>query len=109
MPKRVSVTTVKSEVVQGEDSWVKITRPQVKDIVDIQKRYAGKEDDATANIEAGKELIRQQVIDWNWVDDNDAPLPNPRQDPDIVERLTDLEMRFLFDQFKLGTNETTKN
>ncbi len=41
-----------------------------------------------------QELINR-VLDWNWTDAEDQPLPLPRNDPSVLDRLTEDELLFL--------------
>jgi len=50
------------------------------------------------------------VADWNWVDEHGEPLPNPREEPNVVLRLTDAEMLALTNiVYGRGEQQETKN
>ena len=83
MPQRQRVKQVKSEEVQGADSWVKIRKPTVAEAREL-----------LGNAEPGAKF-RQVVLDWNWVDDDGNPLPKPGDVPDITDLLTADEITFI--------------
>lgn len=121
MPERRSVRRVPTVEVQGDGSWVEIRNVTVGDILGAQQRieehnhatsglwfklgqllgkifhWFVRERDLTPS-EIYREfvyLVIGRVTAWNWVDKDGKPLPNPREHPEVVERLTDEEIRFL--------------
>jgi hypothetical protein len=44
------------------------------------------------NYERFVKRVISYVADWNWVDHDGQPLPNPREHPEVVTQLTDAEM-----------------
>lgn len=42
-----------------------------------------------------RQLLGENVIEWNWVDDAGKALPVPSADGSVIERLTDDEVTFL--------------
>jgi len=110
MPKRISVETHESVSVQGDGSWVKIVRPTVGQMKAVQRNVAqGKQldeaDQDIANFEVGVSLIRECVLEWNWVDNDGAPLPQVKTTPTVVDELTDLEMMYLVKLFNPDADE----
>lgn len=114
MPKRVGVKRHNSQEVQGEGSYVVVTGVKVKEIRRIrqQTRDAERErarhdvllkEDPLAQVpeveydefESGLALLASHIVDWNWVDDEGDPLPLPKDDPAVVEELTNEESEFL--------------
>lgn len=87
-----------SDEVQGPDSWVEIRTPSWRDLEMATERDPGATEDPS-EIEVGKRLIRLLVEDWNWVDDNGDPLPEPT--PETLDELPMGEMLFLFSCIKL--------
>jgi hypothetical protein len=53
-------------------------------------------------------LFKRRVRDWNWVDEDGEPLPNPQEDPNVLDTLTDEEFNFLVGCIK-GSEEELKN
>lgn len=121
MPERKTVRRVPTVEVQGEGSWVEIRNITVGDILNAQQRIEER-DHATGKSWfrlgqwfgglfrrfARKRKVTQpgiyrefvyrvigNIADWNWVDKEGDPLPNPREHPEVVEQLTDEEITFL--------------
>ena len=104
MPQRQSIIMYDSTEVQGEGSWIKvrmITHGQGKN---FQRQFAdvvgteGKDISAERRAEfsaASDGLIVSQVFDWNWVNDEGEPLPLPKDDPSVVDYLTEFEHKFI--------------
>lgn len=40
-------------------------------------------------------LLATHVTEWNWVDDDGKPLPLPKDHPEVMDQLTDLEVQAL--------------
>jgi hypothetical protein len=98
MPKRKFKSRIKidSEEVQGEDSYVVIRRPTWND---FEAAMNGEEPGEVSNVQVGKSVIVNLVEDWNWVDDDDEPLPSPT--PKLVAGLPFEELNFLIDKIDL--------
>lgn len=105
MAKRQRLVRVPSDEVQGAGSWVIIARTTVREARAAQKATKQKDYDA---FEFGIEVLRSHVREWNWVDDDDTPLAQPKDCPDVVEGLTMLEVTFLSEAIK-GSEEDAKN
>ena len=110
MPKRQSVVRIDSTVVQGDGSFVELSRAKVADIKAMIQKYGNSfatTDDASmdsmlANVEAAREMLVRLVHKWNWVDDDDQPMPQIHDDPNVLELLTVEEMTFLMKQVTGG-------
>lgn len=97
MPKRQNVKTIDSSAVQGEGSYVVIKRMtygEARAARDLARR-AEKDKDEDAVADAGQDMIANHLMTWNWVDDEGNPLPLPRDDRGVFDRLTDEEVLFL--------------
>ena len=92
MPKRTSVVTHKSDDVQGEGSFVVTTAVKVKEIRRIRKHAADPNFD---DFEGGIKLLADHIVKWNWVDDEGKPLSCPKDDPTVIDELTNEESEFL--------------
>lgn len=92
MPKRQSIRTLPSIEVQGEDSWVTVKYPDVKF---MRKSMSAREGELADKFEAGLDVIKTHVLDWNWVDDDGNSLPSPKDDPTVVDQLTSMEIQWL--------------
>lgn len=106
MPKRRTVKEVDASEVQGEGAIVVISGVKVKEIRRI-RTLANSEKDVD-EFEMGLELVAKHIIDWNWVDDAGERLPTPKEDPSVIDELTDEEAVFLT-QLLIGPGEETKN
>lgn len=105
MAKRRSVVTHKSDEVQGEGSFVVTTAVKVKEIRQIRKHAKDTDFD---EFEGGIALLAKHVIKWNWVDDEGKPLPCPKDDPKVIDELTNEESEFLVGLL-MGGKEEAKN
>jgi hypothetical protein len=104
-PKRQSVKRHKSDEVQGEGSFVVTTAVKVREIRQIRK-HAGDEDFNA--FEGGIALLSKHVVKWNWVDDEGNPLPCPKEDPKVIDELTNEESEYLVGLL-MGGKEEAKN
>ena len=133
MPKRVSSRKETSEEVQGEGSWVIMTGLKVKEMKaqrvvtetektalaayrkNLRKHQKLQEQDPDLedldayttdfnSMDAGIDTLKKHILDWNWVDDEGEPLPNPQEDEDVFDELTDTEVTFLINRM-MGVDE----
>jgi len=102
MPKRQSVKTHKSDEVQGEGSFVVTTEVKIREIRQIRKQAADPEFD---DFEGGIGLLAEHIVRWNWVDDEGKPLPCPKDDPKVIDELTNEESEFLVGLLMGGKDE----
>jgi hypothetical protein len=93
MPKRKRIQRVDTEAVQGEGSYVVIKRMLVGEIRSMAKRATG--DMKLLAVEMSSEILATHVVEWNWVDDEDNPLPVPYQNEEVFDQLSDEEFQFL--------------
>jgi HEPN domain-containing protein len=92
MPQRQLIYRYPTPEVQGEDSYVKIRAPKVRDIKALRKVLSQSVEE---QLEAQTELIRKHVVEWNWVDDEGNQLPLPSDDLTVLDELTSQEQRLL--------------
>ena len=114
MPKRQSTTRHDSDAVQGADSWVETRNPTwgekkalrreavtttsqvvLDDAMEPEERIKLRLDQMDATNDWAAEQVIKFVVAWNWVDDDGDPLPTPKDDPSVLDRLTSVEMEFL--------------
>lgn len=105
MPKRQSVKKHDASVVQGEGAFVITTAVKVREIREIRKHASDPEFD---DFEGGVALLAKHVIKWNFVDDERNPLPCPKDDPTVIDELTNEESEFLVNLL-MGSREESKN
>ena len=74
MAKRLSRTQKKFDTsdVQGEGSFVVLNSMTLGEIREVRRLQT---DENTDTLEELAELIRRQLVDWNWVDGDGKPLP----------------------------------
>ena len=106
MPKRKSTIRINSESVQGDDSFVVLRRLTVGEMKSSMS--APDDEDGIASFSRSLKMYYDHVVEWNWVDDDDAPLPQLKDDPELVDRLTDAEVLFLA-RGLAGAEEELKN
>ena len=97
---------VDSTEVQGKGSWVLLRSPVIDDLTALDMPPEG---DRKAAIEFGRELLKSLVLDWDWVDDEDSPLPKPPDDPAIMSQLPLSEIMFLIGAIGLDDLVDQKN
>ena len=105
MSKRKSVRKVRTGQVHAPNSWVIVSALKVKEIRALRKRAAEDEYDA---FEGGLDMLASHILDWNWIDDEDNPLPLPKDDPNVIDELTNDESEFLANLL-MGQDEAEKN
>lgn len=106
MAKRINKLSPKvdSKEVQGEGSWVKLKQPTLNDMQNLGTIGESLEE----KLEYSKELLSQFVVEWNWVDDEGEPLPQPTGE--IIAELPFQEVQFLLDALNLeGLKDTKKS
>lgn len=54
----------------------------------------------------GLDILRELIISWNWVDDEDKPLPQVQDDPGLLDKLPIEEMEFLLGHLKISRKES---
>lgn len=93
MPTRLIVKKYASEEVQGDDSFVEVSGIKVGEIRQLREMRDGGEDFNW--LESSLELVARHIVNWNWVDDEDEPMPLPSEDPSVVNDLYHYELEFL--------------
>ncbi len=124
MPKRQSARRIDSEEIQGDDSYIEIRFPKVKvmrtyreQMTELSKtmeelqKVSIKDRNTTAilglstQVELlGDELINAHLKAWNWVDDDENPLPQPYED-DVLDMLETNERTWILQQFQISASE----
>ncbi len=82
--------------IQGDDSYVvfRAVTGAERDAL-----FAGRRDDEpeSAIRERGRRLLALRILDWNWVDEAGQPLPLPKDDVAVFDRLLEHELDFLME------------
>lgn len=98
MPKRQTIKHVKSPV-QGTDSFVEFRELTWGEQKDLAKQRQEIDDDIDKATQLTEKLLVDHVANWNWLDDDNTPLPLPKDDPTVIDRLNDDEIKFLANHF----------
>lgn len=123
MPKRQNNQRIISTEMQGDDSWIEISSPTMGEMKDyrqkvhrlqerIEQLRTEGEKETSPKIqaindeigEAGKVLISKYVKAWNWVGNDDLPLPKPFEEG-AVDLITLREVRWIMKQFQFDDAE----
>lgn len=108
MPKRQSNTTRVEGGPQGSDAYVVIKRLTLDEqhefgllFGDVQNKSV---DEQTAAV---GEALSQLIFEWNLVDNDDHPLPQPAHNPGIFGKLYNTELEWLINAVS-GTADDQK-
>lgn len=121
-PKRKRLVRFPSDEIQGKGSWVLIACLTVKEMRELRRlaKQAKAEmmaaevagavlaDDAIDMFEVGVGVLKTHAKEWNWVDDEGEPMPQPKDNPEIIEELLDPESAFLSKCIQ-GSEDDAKN
>ena len=88
MAQRVTTRKVLSDEVQGEGSWVML---RALPYGMVTRRAKIDQADMDQVLAFNQEFLAEVVVDWNWVDDQGAPLSIPAN----VEQLVIPEFEFI--------------
>lgn len=97
---------VKSDEVQGPDSYVVVRRMTVGETKEIMQRTANREAGLDTYSENGV-WVAEHVVEWNWTDGEGKELPFPKNDATVIDRLTNDELAFL-NQAIVGRSEADR-
>lgn len=105
MAKRQFIYTIPSEKVQGKGSYVKVRSLLWGDAKRIRREL--KDADEDEQMAANDQLLIDHIVEWDWVDEHDQPMPIPKDDPTVIDRLSAQEVNFLGDAVNgsLGIDE----
>lgn len=123
MAKRQNNNKIDTKHLQGEGSYIILKALTVDQWNQRQKLVAESNKvigDETRDPEERKRILQdnerqlnaihaQLVIAWDWVDDDDKPLPLPSSDPDVWQRLTMREVSFIIEHIEKSATEQKKD
>lgn len=89
MPRIKRVYRADTSDIQGEGSYVEFKSPKVYEIRAVQSAETGKDYDLLLA------MVRNNIVDWNWSDEDDEPLPLPGSDMGAVGDLMADEVVYL--------------
>lgn len=93
MPIRVQEDTIYGGP-QGEDAFVKIRLWTLDETTTYNRMGEVIKDAEKINI-AAKQKLAETVLEWNWVDNDGTPLPQPHNNPEVFGALLAMEIRWL--------------
>ena len=100
MPERINkkYRKVDSSEIQGDGSWVTIRKVgfeiiRYQNLTDLQ--------DADSNMDLAYQAAKSVLYEWNWVDDNGDPFPQPKDNPEVFDELTVEEQWFILQAAEL--------
>lgn len=96
MSERKSTFKVGSEEIQGEGSYVLFHQMSFGMVLEAMKKQGDKTKPAEEK-EFTERLLKDAVVEWNWVDDDGALLPLPSKGLEIESLLTN-EIIWLVEQ-----------
>jgi len=79
----------------GEDSYVKIRSVPYAMVQEAAAKKDSKDTTPDEEQEFTEKLLKASVIEWNWVDDDDKPLPDPNHEDWDLGNLLINEVEFL--------------
>lgn len=104
--KHKAYRTIASDDIQGEGSFIKVKNMSIGELM----AYANKDGKATGDpAKMGLQLLDQLIVGWNWVDDDDNPLPIPADNPGTVASLPFQEANWLLTETGLQDTFDQKN
>lgn len=103
MAKRLNRTKINSAEVQGEGSFVVIVPLTVRQI--RQNRKEAKNNPNFDMFENGLTMLAELTVDWDWVGSDGELLPLPKDNPEVLDQLTETEALFIINHI-LGVDES---
>jgi hypothetical protein len=92
---------------QGDDAFVKLRMPTTEEINAFQRISAEQSGTLDELESAAREHIAKFILEWNYVDDDGAPLPQPHNNPDVFEQILGVEFQHIYAAW-LGKDTATK-
>jgi hypothetical protein len=87
---------------QGEDAYIVLKRLTVDEAYQFNKQLTEWASEALAGSsepdereQEARKLYADMILDWNWVDSDDKPLPKPNGNPDVIGQLWSEELNWI--------------
>lgn len=93
MSKRPTTIKVDASSVQGEGAYIIFKRLTWGERREYLKKYVAMKPKET--VETSRQFLLEHLVSWNWVDENGAPIPLPKNEEDECA-LYDDEANFLY-------------
>lgn len=100
MARHKRIYRADTSAMQGEGSWVEFTSPKVGDIRAVQSAKV------TEDYELALNILRDNIVDWNWIDEESLPLSLPK---DNIEELRMDEIAYLVRVLVTAREQDLKN
>ncbi|MFZ6029949.1 MAG: hypothetical protein ACOYYS_19725 [Chloroflexota bacterium] len=108
MAKRQNVNKVPTDALQGPGSFV-VLRSVSYDMAMAAREKMSTEHTVDEEKQFVTKLLSENVVEWDWVDNDDLLMPTPAADPEIIKKLTVDEVEFLISALTGGAPAETKN
>ena len=92
--KHKTFRVIDSSEIQGDGSFVKFKNITLNEILKYSQSDKGKVDNEEA-AQLGLKVLDDMIVDWDWVDDEDQPLPIPSENPGTIGGLPFQESSWL--------------
>lgn len=101
MPQRNALRRIDASSVQGEGAYIVVRPLRVGEVRDIRQHGETMSDDERRALD--NTLLQQNVVEWNWVDDDGNLLPLPSVEPSVIAEMTQEEFIFAVQAITTGT------
>ena len=101
--RQASVQRFDTDEVQGEGSYVELKSLTLGEIRKLRKATKS---DAGDPVETVTKMLVKQLVEWNWVDDDDKDLPC---DEKGLDQLYESEAEYLVNLLVSGNEKELKN
>jgi len=92
------------ERLDAKQRRLQAQRAQLQEAADLNGEAAEMDAQIADLIEevnqTANKALAEMVIAWDWVDDDDNPLPQPHNNPDVLDLLIPSEVEFIVDALK---------
>lgn len=93
--------------VQGQGSWVDLLTPTYEDLESVLNN--GIDESPKNKMEVSKALLGRLLVAWNWVDDDGKDLPQPSENPEVIQTLPIQETMYLMNLVKVDEIDKKKS
>lgn len=108
MPQRQSNTTRVEGGPQGSDAYVVVKRMTVDESMAFRKLFLSIKDKDVEEQEAlSRKSLADLLVEWNWVNGDGSPMPQPNAE--VIGVLFDTELQWLFEAVTGATTDQKKD
>jgi len=111
MPERLNTKRVATDSVQGAESYVTLRRATSDESRELYKaiRKTDTPESEEAAYQAQVAFVQKHIVGWNWVWEDGLPMPSPKDDPTVIGKLSDQELKAIVDALLGPDAATLKN